>query len=367
MIPRFGVVASAAAALLVGGCGGAPTSITPSGGDGGFPAAAAAPARSSGSGTPRAGELTVTFIDVGQGDSALIQGPTGTTGLIDGGPPEAGPAVLKALRDARISRIDFLIGSHAHADHIGGLLDVLPSVGAASAYDPGLALGTATQRKYLELLRDCRAQVRKARAGQTLDMGGNCKLQIVAPSEPLIRADKGDANNNSIVFRLVYGATRFLFTGDMEEEERERLLQSGADVRSNVLKVAHHGSHNGTDAKFLKAVAPEYAVISCGKGNDYKHPHQEALAALSQRRCKVLRTDQVGTIGFGSDGKTLRLLKAAATAGGKPAARFIGNKTSHVFHAASCGSVPEGTNRVEFNTAAAARKAGYRPHKVCAQ
>lgn len=353
--------------LLLAGCG--PEAQT----------ASERPLRSPGISKPPQGTLQVAFIDVGQGDSALVQAPGGVSLLIDGGPSEAGPKVLETLRSAGVDRISWLIGTHPHEDHIGGLLDVLKKKKAERALDPGYVHGTSTQKKYLTLLKEGGTKVTKARAGQVYDLGSGATLEILAPGdEPLKEADD-NPNNHSVVARLVFGNSTFLFTGDMEEAEREVMLRSTPPekLRAQVLKVAHHGSHNGTDPAFLKAVQPEYAVISCARVNDYGHPHREALQALADAHVKALKTFEQGTIVFTTDGKTLKLagglVPPAASGGGtdsRPAegarqGQVIGNRTSHVYHSPDCPSLPDKENQEVFAGAAAAKKAGYRPHRAC--
>ncbi len=331
-------------------------------------------APAAGNGPSAEGTLRVTFLDVGQGDAALVQAPGGVCLLVDGGPPEAGPKVLKAVKDAGLFRLTWLMGSHPHSDHIGGLLDVLPEVSAEQALDPGYNHGTSTQQSYLKLLKQGGTRVTRARAGQTHDLGSGARLEILAPEEPLLERTASDANNNSIVARLVFGETRLLFTGDMEEPQRERLLKSRyrERLKAEVLKVAHHGSHNGTDVPFLQAVAPRYAVISSEKGNEYGHPHREALRDLGEQKIPVLRTDQRGDIVFTTDGKTLKLEGAppGETTPGPAAAparkgEVVGNRTSKVYHAPGCASLPAKERRVSFESAAEAEKAGYRKHGKC--
>lgn len=361
-------------ALLLTGCqprtGGGPSSPS------GVPA-------SSG---PVSGQLRVSFLDVGQGDSALIQAPGGENVLIDGGPNEAGPRVIEALHSAGVREIDLLLGTHPHEDHIGGLIDVLREVPVKQALDPGYTHGTSLQRKYLELLKEKGVKTTRARKGQRYDLGGGAQLEILAPEDPLLKGTSSDPNNNSIVARLGFGKTAFLFTGDMEEEERERLLQSvsHSTLRADVLKVAHHGSHNGTDPQFLAVVQPRYAVISLARHNDYGHPHREAIEALEAAHAQILRTDERGTIVFTSDGQTVQLQGAAASPrgaarSGAPApeprtdsgrtvsrvGRVIGNRESHVYHSPSCARLPARDKQILFNSPEEAEQAGYHPHTTC--
>lgn len=313
---------------------------------------------------------TVSFIDVGQGDAALIELPNKVTVLIDGGPTAAGPALTNTLKSRGVQKIDWMIGTHPHEDHIGGLTAVLRSVPVKTALDPGFNHGTATQRAYLQLLRDKQVKLQRARAGQVIELAEQSKVTILAPREPLINGTNSDANNNSIVARFTYGTTSFLFTGDMENQERGRLLQDTTPglLVSDVLKVAHHGSHNGTDLPFLRAVRPRYGVISLAKGNDYGHPHKEAVTALRTSGVEILRTDELGTITFKTDGSQLTLAGAppnSAPSAINAPAKMIGNTRSKIYHSTKCEALPQAGNRVEFPSGAAAEAAGYRAHRVC--
>ena len=216
----------------------------------------------------------------------------------------------------------------------------------------------------------------RARSGQVVDLGENVRLEILAPSEPLLKGTESDANNNSIVARLTYGDTAFLFTGDMENAERARLLRSASSnqLRADVLKVAHHGSHNGTDPDFLRAVRPRYSVISLARDNDYGHPHREALEALRNSGTRILRTDEQGSITFTSNGRQVTLRDdpgSAAVAEPAPApapattGQVIGNRTSKVYHTPDCPRLPGPDNQIKLPDAASAEAQGYRPHAAC--
>src|SRR4051812_40868432 len=159
---------------------------------------------------PPKGTLQVAFIDVGQGDAALVQAPGGVSLLIDGGPSEAGPKVLETLRAAGVKKISWLIGSHPHEDHIGDLVDVLQEMPAERAFDPGYNHGTALQRKYLTLLKDGSTAVTLARAGQHYDLGSGAALDILAPSDGELPNGESNANNHSIVARVSFGTVHFL-------------------------------------------------------------------------------------------------------------------------------------------------------------
>lgn len=361
------------AALMIGaslvGCG-APGPGPGEGGRDPSPSASGPAEQQSGS-----EPLRVHFLDVGQGDAVWIEAPGDVDVLIDGGPSDAGPRVLQALRGGGVQQLDWIVGTHPHEDHIGGLIDVLREMPVERALDPGYNHGTATQRNYLQLLKGKGVKTVRARSGQVYDLGESIRLEVLAPQEPLLRNTESDANNNSIVARLVHGAARVLFTGDMETEQRERLLDSipSEALRAELLKVAHHGSHNGTDPRLLRAVGPRHAVISLAKGNEYGHPHRETLDELRISGIQAYRTDQQGTITFESDGRNLHPVttspaateKTPSPAPARTRGPVIGNASSRVYHAPDCGSLPARENRENLANAAEAERAGYRPHRRC--
>ena len=267
------------------------------------------------------GGLTVQFLDVGQGDSALLQW-SGHAALIDGGTPEAGATVVSDLRGAGVKRLDYVFASHPHADHIGGLPDVLDAFPVAHFVDSGFQTGSPQQVALLTAIGDHKIPFQIAKRGQTLDLGGGLTLRLLAPPDPFLSSTDSDANNDSIVARADFGGVKVLFTGDMEGAERRDLyawLESQPDganaLRADVLKCAHHGSRNGTDAAFLRAVQPKVAVISCADGNRYGHPHAAALGALKQGGVELYRTDKHGDVTLTTDGKTVTMAPAHTATG----------------------------------------------------
>lgn len=251
-------------------------------------------------------ELTVHFIDVGQGDAILIEAP-GAVVLIDGGPRTAGEIVVQYLVDRGIREpgepIDLVIATHPHADHIGGLIEVLQTFPVYRIIDSGIPHTTITYDDYLSEVEkqvDAGHCVFETPEGQEIDLGGNATLTVLGPEE-----DLSSLNDNSVVCRLDFGQTSFLFTGDAEEAAEQHLLGLGVQLAADVLKVGHHGSRTSTTAVFLEAVSPQYAVICVGEGNVYGHPHEEVLSRLDGTDVEVFRTDLQGTIVFTSDGTTL--------------------------------------------------------------
>ena len=256
--------------------------------------------------------LEVTFLDIGQGDSAFISTPGGKNILIDGGkraiPPysnfDAGKeVVLPFLKNKGVKRIDTLIATHPDVDHIGGLLAVLDSdIQIDRVLDPGHRHTSYTYRDFLKKIeRRKETKYYQPRAGQVLNWGDEVKVQVLSPAH-LFRG----SNNSSIVIKLEFGDISFLLTGDAEKEaEGEMVSRYGNRLKSTVLKASHHGSRTGSSLNFLKAVNPQVAVISCGRKNKFGHPHKEVMDKLARFKVKVYRTDYQGNITFTTNGKKL--------------------------------------------------------------
>ncbi|MBI3910793.1 MAG: MBL fold metallo-hydrolase [Armatimonadetes bacterium] len=322
------------------------------------------------------GRLTVSFLDVGQGDAALVRFPNEGAWLVDGGPPGSEAAVRAALRQAGVQRLQAVVASHPHADHIGGLADLLPAFRPEEALDSGFQHPTPVLIDYLRAVKVSGARFRTLRAGERLEPAPGVHVEVLAPTERFIRGSESDVNNNSVVFRLTFGRIRFLFTGDLERAGRERIYHSSQAgwLPAEVLKVAHHGSANGTDAAWLRRVRPQIAIISCGRGNEYGHPHWETLAALGAARVRVYRTDRNGTITVSTDGRSIQVSAGGASrreegersaSEGIPTGGVVGNAASRVYHTPECASLPSSARRMPFASRSAAEAAGYRPHAAC--
>lgn len=243
-------------------------------------------------------DLQVHFIDVGQGDSILIQTPENKENiLIDAGPKEAGNRVVSYLKDHGVDKIHLLIATHPHEDHIGGLLEVLEHFPVQQVIDSGKRHNSNTYKKYLRIIAAKKIPFSIAKI-ESINLSKGIEVRILGP----IRHDYEDLNNYSVVTKLVYGKTSFLFTGDMEKEAERDIAKE--DLQASILKVGHHGSRSSTSAQFLRRVKPEVAVISLGKDNDYGHPHEITLKKLSKVGVKVYRTDINGTIDIISNGST---------------------------------------------------------------
>ena len=225
-------------------------------------------------------QLAVHFIDVGQGDSILVQTPGGKVVLIDGGKRSAGQVVVSYLKKAGITSIDAIVATHAHEDHIGGLIAVLNEFPVGKVYDSGKVHTTKTFEDYLTLIDQKNIEFIEARAGMTIPVENGIQFTVLHPAAN----DIGMVlNNASVVTRLQYGQVSFLFTGDAEAEAEQRMISRGL-TKTTVLKVGHHGSKTSTTQAFLDALSPSYAVIQVGTGNTYGHPTHILWERSEERR-----------------------------------------------------------------------------------
>lgn len=253
------------------------------------------------------GILTVSFLNVGQGDSIFIDAPNGNQMLIDGGPSKAVLRELSKVMPFYDRSIDVVLATHADQDHVGGLPDVLKKYRVNIFMESGVPGESSSYKELERKISSSPLEIKKilARREMVVDLGGGVILQILFPD----RDPTGmETNMSSIVAKLVYGKNKFLFTGD-SPQTIERYLVSIGGLQSDVLKAGHHGSKTSTSAEFVSAVSPAHAVISVSKDNKYGHPNKETLDTLSNFGAKILRTDELGTIVFKSDGVTLKNTK----------------------------------------------------------
>lgn len=266
---------------------------------------------------PRVRELDVAAIDVGQADALLVQTPGGHAVLVDaGGRLERGTdgeasaeaigtrIVLPFLLRRGVQRLDAIVLTHPHGDHVGGVPPVVRALAVGLVADSGQSYPGAAYARTLLAAREREVPVRVVRAGETWRFGDGTELKFLAPEAPLLQSGRNDVNENSLVFMLTYGSFRMLFTGDAGAESEARMLASGADLHADVLKVGHHGSAYGSTPGFVRAVAPRVAIVSDGRDNAYGHPAPETLATLRAAHATVYRTDEDGEIDVRSDGRT---------------------------------------------------------------
>ncbi|MBR3630239.1 MAG: MBL fold metallo-hydrolase [Oscillospiraceae bacterium] len=244
----------------------------------------------------------VHVLDIGQGDSILVIAD-GHAMLVDGGEPAAAPRILRYLQEKGISKLDYVAATHAHADHIGGLAEVIKAYPPKNIIEPvcagELLPVTSTYEAYLDAAEGSGARFRALRSGDRFKVGG-ARITVLAPDTDTAQ----DLNNLSLVLRVQYGDCTCLLTGDMEMPEEEQILAHKYDLHADFLKVGHHGSESSCSEAFLAAVRPDYAAISCGKDNDYGHPHKETLNRLHAYTDKVYVTAKQGDIVFRYDPAT---------------------------------------------------------------
>ena len=244
--------------------------------------------------------MNVHFIDVGQGDSILIQVNSKNL-LIDSGPSASKDKLVKYLNSLKISKLDYIIATHPHEDHIGNMSYIIDNFEVLNFYAPKVNSNTKAFETMVEslVIKDLKIKVLKPNI-KSIYLGENTKVDVFSP----ISNEYENLNNFSSIIKISYGTTSFLFTGDSEELSEKEVLTQGYDLKSDVLKVGHHGSSSSTSKRFLDAVDPYIAVISVGKDNSYGHPSQEVLSRLKD--LTIYQTDLDGNILIKSDGYSLK-------------------------------------------------------------
>lgn len=310
--------------------------------------------------------LTVSFLDVGQADCALLE-CGGEFMLIDGGNREDSQLVVSYLEQQGVRELAAVVCTHAHEDHVGGLPAVLAVYPTKAVYAPTRTYSSKIFDKFVYYTDQQGLEITIPAPGDGFTLG-NAQVTVAGPVKSY-----AEPNNTSIVMRVAFGSTVFLFTGDMETEAENDMLDYWGDKmdwKADVLKVGHHCSNTSTGYRFLNEVMPDYGVISLGKDNSYGHPHAEPLSRLRQAGTVILRTDELGTIQAVSDGKTVTFTwenQAENPENAETAAPtvFIGNKNSRKFHSPDCANLPAEKNSVEFSSYQAAIDAGYTPCSSC--
>ena len=309
------------------------------------------------------------FIDVGQALSVLVE-CDGQFMLYDGGNVDDGSLVVSYLQKQGVEQLQYVFCSHAHEDHVGGLAAVMAKFPAGHAYSPVTESSTKCFNDFVKYTQQQGLQLEVPSVGTVWPLG-SATVTLLGPV-----TGYSDTNNTSLVLRIDYGNTSFLLTGDMENTAETDLVNSGANLKADVLQVGHHGSSTSTGYLFLNAVLPEMGVISCGTGNKYGHPHEETLSILRDAKVDVYRTDLQGTITISSDGQnftvgTERFVPDSQLNPTDPAAAstaqqaYIGNVNSKKFHLPTCPNLPAEKNQILFSSYDEAIAAGYTPCSTC--
>ena len=309
--------------------------------------------------------LTVQYIDVGQADCALLE-CDGQYMLIDGGNRDDSQLVVSFLEQQGVKELAAVVCSHAHEDHVGGLPAVLAVYPTKVVYAPTKTYSSNIFDKFVYYTDQQGLDITIPAPGDQFTLG-QAVVTVLGPVKSY-----ADTNDTSIVLRVTYGETNFLFTGDMETDAENDMLdywEGKVDWKADVLKVGHHCSNTSTGYRFLNEVNPAYGVISVGKGNDYGHPHKEPMSRLRQAGVTILRTDELGTIQAVSDGKEVTFTwqnQSAVPENAEAAPQvFIGNRNSKVFHAPDCKNLPSEKNAVQFSAYQEAIDAGFTPCGSC--
>lgn len=296
--------------------------------------------------------LTVHYIDVGQADSILLE-CGGEFMIIDGGNRDDSQLVVSYLESCGVEELKAVVCTHAHEDHVGGLPAVLAVYPTAAVYAPTTTYDTKIFNDFLYYTDQQRLEITIPSPGDKLTLGST-ELTVLGPVKSY-----ADPNNTSIILLAEFGNTRFLFTGDAEKEAENDMMDYWADTvdwNVDVLKSGHHGSSTSSGYRFIYETDPEYAIVSCGKDNDYGHPHVETLELYADAGLPMLRTDELGSILAVSDGQEITItwekqhnvptdLEPAADFG-----KYIANKKSKTLHTPFCNGLPKEENRIYYDS-----------------
>lgn len=250
---------------------------------------------------PDPNKMLVHYIDVGQGDSILIQ-VNNKNLIIDAGPKSDKTKLLDYLSNLSLEKLDYVIATHPHEDHIGNMADIIDDYNVLAFYAPKVQSTTKTFEQMVEALKGKNLKINVIKKGtDSIDLGKNTKVTVFSPSQDSYE----NLNNYSPVMKIEYGSTSFLFTGDAEKDIETEIISNNEDISSDVLKVGHHGSSTSTSKNFFNKVNPSIGVISVGEDNTYNHPNKETIKLLGESKVATYRTDKDGTIVISSDGSKI--------------------------------------------------------------
>ena len=256
-------------------------------------------------------KLRVTVIDVSQGDATLVQFPSGRTLLVDGGPKtfsyDAGEKIVVPFLKRTVSKLDALIVTHPHSDHLGGVESVLRSIPVGKVFDAGHRAESSIYRKYLQTLKELSIPHESIRAGSTVSFAEEVRIFVLHPTTSFVQTDSlhfsQDFNNGSVVLKILYGKVKVLLTGDAEEpSEEQMLLLYDGFLKSDLIKAGHHGSKTSSGEHFVETVKPQYAAVSVGALNKFGHPSRDVVARYQAHGAVVSRTDEQGALIFETEG-----------------------------------------------------------------
>ncbi len=312
--------------------------------------------------------LTLHFIDVGQGDCTLIESK-GRFALVDAGEYSENDKVISYLSSTGVESLDFIISTHPHSDHCGGISEVIRNFETTTFICPDVTNDSNVWEYVMDAADERGVAYETPKPYQEYKIG-SATLTILSPDPNSVYSD---LNDYSVVCMVEYGNTSALLTGDAEKGVERELVRGPYDLSADILKCGHHGSSTSSCAEFLNAVNPSAAIISCGKDNEYGHPHEETISALTHRGIPYWRTDQQGNIVVASDGEQIYIATAQSetavttAAATKAPDAYIGNKNSKVFHFTHCDSVSKMSekNKVTFESWDEATQSGYSPCGKC--